>query len=177
VFLYGISSGGALALDAVAGGLHVRGLALYEVPYVVDHSRKIIAAGYEATMDTLIAQGKRGEAVSLFLRRGVGLPASVVVMMHLMPAWSKLKAVAHTLPYDTAFTAPLQRGDPLPDDRWSTVAAPTAVICGTKSPAWMRTAMRQLATVIPGAEHHDLPGQTHIVKPGALAPVLRRHFR
>jgi pimeloyl-ACP methyl ester carboxylesterase len=175
-YLYGISSGGALALDAVAAGLPVRKLALYEVPYVVDRSRRLIPDDYESTMDTLLAQGGRGAAVSLFMSKGVGLPGFVVAMMHLMPAWSKLKAVAHTLPYDTAFTAPLQRGEPLPRDRWAGVTVPTAVVAGTKSPRWMRTAMRELAAVIPGAEHHDLPGQTHIVKPAALAPVLARHF-
>jgi hypothetical protein len=36
--------------------------------------------------------------------------------------------------------------------------------------------MRALAAVLPGAEHHTLPGQTHIVKPAALAPVLVDYF-
>jgi pimeloyl-ACP methyl ester carboxylesterase len=176
IYLYGISSGGALALDAVAAGLPVRKLALYELPYVVDRTRTIIPADYEQTMDALLAQDKRGAAVSLFMRTGVGLPSFVVAMMHLMPAWSKLKAVAHTLPYDTSFTAPLQRGNPLPESHWTTVSAPTLVVAGTKSPTWMRNATRQLATAIPGAEHQLLEGQTHLVKPHALAPVLKTFF-
>ena len=35
----------------------------------------------------------------MFLRL-VDLPAIAMLMMPLLPAWSKLKAVAHTLPYD-----------------------------------------------------------------------------
>jgi pimeloyl-ACP methyl ester carboxylesterase len=176
VYLYGISSGGALALEAVNAGLPVRKLALYEVPYVVDRSRKIIADDYEATLDSLVAAGKRGAAISLFMTKGIGLPGIVVVMMRLMPAWPKLKAVAHTLPYDTVFTAPLQRGRPLPADRWPGVTVPTAVIAGTRSQGWIQTAMRSLAGVLPTAEHRTLPGQTHIVKPAALAPVLVDFF-
>jgi pimeloyl-ACP methyl ester carboxylesterase len=175
-YLYGISSGGALALDAVNAGLPVRKLALYELPYVVDRSRPIIPADYESTMDAHVAAGERGKAVALFMRTGVALPAVVVAMMRLLPAWPKLKAVAHTLPYDTSYTAPLQRGVPLPAGRWAGVGVPVIVIAGTKSPAWMRTAMRELAGAVPGARHADLPGQTHIVKPAALAPVLRDFF-
>jgi pimeloyl-ACP methyl ester carboxylesterase len=176
VYLYGISSGGALALEAANAGLPVRRLALYELPFVVDRSRRIIPDDYESTMDAHIAAGRRGPAVSLFMRVGIGLPAFVVGMMRLMPAWPKLKAVAHTLPYDTSFTAPLQRGKALPADRWTNVHVPVAVIAGSKSPAWMQTAMRALAGVLPGATHTTLPGQTHLVKADALAPVLREFF-
>jgi len=96
--------------------------------------------------------------------------------MRLLPAWPKLKAVAHTLPYDTSYTAPLQRGRPYPEGRWGGVRVPVAVIDGGKSPAWMRTAMRALAKALPGATYTTLPGQTHLVKPAALAPVLTDFF-
>jgi hypothetical protein len=49
-------------------------------------------------------------------------------------------------------------------------------MAGTKSPAWMRNAMRSLAGVLPSAEHRELEGQTHIVKAKALAPVLATFF-
>jgi pimeloyl-ACP methyl ester carboxylesterase len=174
--LYGISSGGALALEAVDAGLPVRRLALYELPYVVDGSRSVIPDDYESTMDAHLAADRRGRAVSLFMRTGVGLPAVMVAMMRLLPAWPKLKAVAHTLPYDTSYTAPLQRGRPYPEGRWGGVRVPVAVIDGGKSPAWMRTAMRALAKALPGATYTTLPGQTHLVKPAALAPVLTDFF-
>ncbi|MDF2837254.1 MAG: hypothetical protein K0Q63_2894, partial [Paenibacillus sp.] len=35
-------------------------------------------------------------------------------MNRVMPAWSKLKGVAHTLPHDTKLTVNFQRGEPLP---------------------------------------------------------------
>lgn len=36
--------------------------------------------------------------------------------------------------------------------------------------------MKTLAEVLPNAEHRVLAGQTHIVKPAALAPVLGEFF-
>jgi hypothetical protein len=51
------------------------------------------------------------------------------------------------------------------------------VAAGSKSPAWTRNSMRSLAGVLPRAEHRVLDGQTHIVKPAALAPVLSEFFQ
>lgn len=96
--------------------------------------------------------------------------------MQLMPVWSKLKALAHTLPYDAQLIDGAGAGQPLPADRWSQVTIPTLVMAGSKSPAWMRTAMRSLAETLPAAEYRRLKRQTHIVKPHALAPVLTERF-
>jgi pimeloyl-ACP methyl ester carboxylesterase len=99
-----------------------------------------------------------------------------VAMMRVMPAWSKLKAVAPTVVYDAAIVDDYQKGRPLPSDRWTSVTMPTLVAVGGKSPDWMRNAMRALADVLPNARHDTLKGQTHIVKPQALAPVLTEFF-
>jgi hypothetical protein len=53
---------------------------------------------------------------------------------------------------------------------------PTLVIGGGKSPQWIRNANIELARVLPNARHRTLEGQTHIVKPAALAPVLEEFF-
>jgi pimeloyl-ACP methyl ester carboxylesterase len=98
-FVYGISSGAALALEAARRLPSIRKLALYEAPFVVDNSRKPVPDNYLEQMEGYLAAGRRSAAVKHFMRKGVGLPAPVVAMMPLMPAWSKLKAVAHTLPF------------------------------------------------------------------------------
>jgi pimeloyl-ACP methyl ester carboxylesterase len=170
--LYGISSGAALALEAADRGLPITKLAVYEAPFIVDGTREPVPGNYAAEMDRLLAAGKRGDAVRWFMRRGVGLPGFVVGMMRLMPAWPKLKGVAHTLPADVALTVDHQQGTPLPAGRWQGVTIPTLVVAGGKSDEWMRNGMRALADVLPKAEHRTLDGQTHLVKPAALAPVL-----
>jgi pimeloyl-ACP methyl ester carboxylesterase len=93
-----------------------------------------------------------------------------------MPPWSKLKAVAHTVPYDITIVQDNQRGKPLPANRWASVTAPTLVVDGGKSPAWMRHGMQALAGVLPNAKLRTLEGQTHMVSPKALAPVLAEFF-
>ncbi|GAA3256536.1 alpha/beta fold hydrolase [Nonomuraea helvata] len=177
VRLYGTSSGAAVALAAVESGLPVEKLALYEPPFIVDDSRPPIPDDYERRLDEMVAEGRSADAVRYFMRKGVGLPAVVVALMRFMPAWSTIKAVAHTLPYDAAFVTPYERGTPYPASSWSSVKVPTLVMDGGKSQAWIRNAARSLAELLPNAEHRTLEGQTHIVKPAALAPVLEGFFR
>jgi hypothetical protein len=107
----------------------------------------------------------------------VGVPRLFIMLMRLMPAWSRLTAVAHTLPYDFAIVGPYQQGRPLPPSRWTGATIPTLVMDGGKSPAWMRNAMRALAGVLPNATYRTLDGQTHMVKPKALAPPLVEFLR
>ncbi|MGH8921381.1 MAG: alpha/beta fold hydrolase, partial [Acidimicrobiales bacterium] len=111
-----------------------------------------------------------------FMTVGVGLPAPMVALMRLMPAWSRMKGVAHTLPYDTAVMDGHQAGRPLPADRWSGITVPSLVVDGVKSPAWMRNGVAALAAQLPGSEYRTLPGQTHLVKAAVLAPVLAEFF-
>jgi pimeloyl-ACP methyl ester carboxylesterase len=124
----------------------------------------------------MVASDRRSDAIRLFMRQGVGVPAVFVAMMRIMPAWAKLKAVAPTVIYDAALVDDYQKGRPLPTDRWTSVTMPTLVAVGGKSPDWMRNAMSELPRVLPNAEHRTLEGQTHIVKPEALAPVLMEFF-
>lgn len=97
--------------------------------------------------------------------------------MRFMPAWSKLKVVAHTLPYDITLVQDNERGTPLRATQWASATVPTLVMDGGKSPAWMRHAMRALADVLPNAKHRTLEGQTHMVKPKAHVPALVEFFK
>jgi pimeloyl-ACP methyl ester carboxylesterase len=174
-FVYGISSGAVLALEAANHGLAIKKLALYEAPFIVDGSRSPTPQDFVPRLNHLISTDRRGDAVKLFMKL-VGVPGIFIALMRLMPVWSKLKAVAHTLPYDIALTQDNQRGKPLPAGQWNAVTAPTLVVDGGKSPAWIRHAMRGLADVLPNAKLRTLEGQTHMVKPKALAPVLVEFF-
>lgn len=171
----GVSSGAALALEAARHGLPMTRLALYEAPFIVDDSRTPMPDTYVAEQERDIAAGRPGAAVKRFMRF-VGMPAVMVAVMPLMPAWSRLKTVAHTLPYDAAFVDEFERGKPLPAGRWASVSVPTAVIDGGKSPAWMRNANAAIAAAVPGSIYRTLPGQTHLVKANVLASALVQHF-
>jgi len=174
-FVFGVSSGAALALEAANRLPGIQKLALYEAPFIVDDSRSPIPEDYLARLNGLVSADRRADAVRLFMKL-VGVPAIFIAMMRFMPPWSKLKAVAHTLPYDITIVQDNQRGKPLPARRWASVTAPTLVVDGGKSPVWMRHGMRALADVLPNAKLRTLPGQTHMVKPKVLAPVLVEFF-
>lgn len=173
--LYGISSGGVLALEAANQSSGVRRLFVYEAPLIVDNSRTL-APGYAETMTALVAADKRGEALRHFMRTGVGLPGFMVFIMQLMPMWKTLKAVAPTLAYDTALTAPLQQGQPLSPKRWANVHVPAKIVGGTKSETWMRNAQRAIAGILPDARHAELEGENHMVKPEKIAPMIKEFF-
>jgi len=173
--LFGVSSGAALALEAANRGVAVERLALYEAPFIVDDTRPPLPDGFVEGVRARLAAGRRGDAVRQFMKL-VGVPSFFVALMRFMPSWSRLEAVAHTLPYDLSVVAEHQTGRPLSPDRWAAVGVPTLVMDGGKSPAWMRNAMRQLADVVPGAGYRTLRGQTHMVSAKVLAPVLADFF-
>jgi pimeloyl-ACP methyl ester carboxylesterase len=168
-YVYGSSSGAALALRAAQAGVAIEKLVAFEPPYVVDGSRKPVPATWVEDLRAL----EPGAAVKYFMGKGVGLPGFMVAMMQLMPAWKGLKALAHTLPYDAAVVDPNGSGQPLDASQWAAIDVPVLVVNGGKSPAWMKTSTRQLASVVPGAKHHEVPGQMHIIKATAIAPVIR----
>jgi pimeloyl-ACP methyl ester carboxylesterase len=174
-YVYGISSGAALALEAAARGLSISKLAVYEPPFIVDDSHPPVSENYIRSLTGLIEQDRRGEAVKLFMKV-VGVPTIAIAMMRFMPAWSKLKAVAHTLPYDFTILADNQKGKPLRAAGWASVTAPTLVMSGGKSDAWIRNAAQAVVYALPNAKQRTLEGQTHNVAPRALAPVLQEFF-
>lgn len=165
--LLGLSSGAALALEAAAAGLPVTGVVAYEPPYVDDSGARG-GDRYETQLSDRIARGDRAGAVTYFMKDMVQVPPPIVVMMRLMPwIWGKLKAVAHTLPYDAAVMTAFR----IPRERFASIAVPVVVMNGTKTDARLQDAARAIATVIPRARHHQLAGQTHNVKPEVLAPA------
>jgi pimeloyl-ACP methyl ester carboxylesterase len=175
-FVWGMSSGAVLALEA-ANRLHgIEKLALYEAPFIVDNTRPTTEDDWRR-ISAAVAADLRSDAVKLFLK-SVGVPGFVRALMPLMiPMWSKLKAVAHTLPYDGAIVRDNQRGKPLPARRWASVTIPALVMDGGNSPAWMLHANRSLASVLPNAQYRTLKGQTHMLKPKAHAPILVEFFK
>jgi pimeloyl-ACP methyl ester carboxylesterase len=173
--VFGISSGAALACEAARQLRGIRRLALYEAPYVVDHTHEPLPPAFIADTKALVAANRRGDAVKKFMRY-VGTPGFAVVIMSLLPMWKKLTRIAHTLSNDLEIIAPHHQSQPLPKDKWLAVTVPTLVMDGGKSPQWMRNAMRAWADVLPNSVHQTLAGQTHMVKQDVLAPALVNFF-
>jgi pimeloyl-ACP methyl ester carboxylesterase len=175
-FVWGTSSGAVLALEAANRLRGIKKVALYEAPFIVDDTRPTTEDGWDR-ISGAVAAGRRSDAVKLFLKL-VGVPGFIGALMPLMiPIWLKLKAVAHTLPYDGAVVRDNQRGKPLPANRWASVTIPALVMDGGNSPPWMRHANQALGSVLPNARYQTLQGQTHMLKPKAHAPILVEFFK
>jgi pimeloyl-ACP methyl ester carboxylesterase len=171
-FLVGLSSGGALALEAAASGLAVKKVAAYEPPFV-NETGQHSGAEHERQLKKLLAAGNRGGAVKYFMRTMVGVPAAAVIMMRLMPwIWRKLESVAHTLPYDAAVMNEFR----VPTTRFASIRIPTLVMHGSKTDVRLQNAARTVAEAVPGAQHLTLAEQTHNVKPAALTPAVVKFF-
>ena len=167
-YVYGSSSGAALSLRAAAAGLPIEKLVAFEPPYVVDDSRKQIPRNWVADLQAL----EPGDAIKYFFTKGIGLPGIFVTMMKLMPAWKLMKAIAHTLPYDAQVLGRNCFGDPMDTEQWAPIEQPVLVVNGGKSPGWMKSSTRALAAAVPGAGHTEVPGQNHMIKAAAIAPVI-----
>src|SRR5436309_14307545 len=92
-FLYGISSGAALALEAtVKLGHKVKKLALYEAPYDSDAARQQEFRTYRKQLVEVLAEGRRGDALGLFMMF-VGMPPEHLLLpssprQTIAPWWS-----------------------------------------------------------------------------------------
>ena len=172
-FLLGLSSGGALALEAAASGLPVNKVVAYEPPYVDDSGQRGGAA-HEGHLKRLLAEGNRGGAVKYFMKDMVGAPAPMVVMMRLMPwIWRKLEAVAHTLPYDAAVMTAFR----IPRARFASIGVPALVMNGIEDRSQAAGGRADdRGRRFPAARHRELAGQTHNVKPDVLAPAVVEFF-
>jgi pimeloyl-ACP methyl ester carboxylesterase len=173
-FLYGHSSGGCLALDAT---VELRGkvgkLAMYEAPYNDDPAAQKAWGEYLSSLTKLLASGRRGDAVALFMAL-VGMPAAQIEGMRRSPFWAGMEAIAPTLAYDHAGI--IGEHVSIPSRRAARIQVPTLVISGTRGLPFMLATARTLSRTIPGAELRTLDGQAHDVQAEALAPVLAEFF-
>jgi len=176
-YLYGISSGACLVLEA-ANTLEskVKKLAVYEAPYNSDPDDKPIWHDYYTKLNKLVAVNKCGDAVVHFMKF-VGVPDHVIEEMRTQPMWAGLEALAPTLLYDAAAMGGETRLVPV--ERVAKVAAPTLIMDGEKSLKrypFMRTTADALAQAMPTASRCTLKGQGHDVDAKVLAPMLAEFF-
>lgn len=175
-YVYGISSGAVLALTAANHGLAIRKLALYEPPLAVDDSRPPVPADYIQRLTKLVEDDRRGDAVEYFMTVGVGAPPEMVAFMRTQPMWPSFEEVAHTLPYDAAIVDGLMDGKAVPAGRVAGVTAPSLLIIGTETHAWMRSAANALSEALPKAQVRVIDGEFHAVPPSLLAPAVAEFF-
>jgi pimeloyl-ACP methyl ester carboxylesterase len=171
-FVFGSSSGGALALEAALQlGDKIQKLAMYEPPYTAEKEMVPAWKQYRKQLAELVSEGRRGDAAALFMR-SVGTPEEQIEGMSHAPVWAMFEEVAPTLAYDAAA---LGEDRSIPTQRAAQIKVPTLVMSGTAIP-FMRDTAQALAKAIPQGENRTLEGQTHDVNLEVLAPNLVEFF-
>jgi pimeloyl-ACP methyl ester carboxylesterase len=173
-FVFGISSGAALALEAaIKLGDKVKKLAMYEAPYNDDEAARLAWKAYRKQLADVLAQGRRGDALALFMLL-VGMPPDHLESVRQHPMWPMWEAAASTLAYDAAV---MGEDASVPTEKAASAAVPALVMDGGASYPFMHVTALALSKAMPHAQHRTLEGQTHEVAPQVLAPVLVEFFK
>lgn len=172
-YLYGSSSGAALALEAARqlGPGRITKLVLWEPPYIPEGFPRPPADTARIFSD-LVAAGRREDAAEFFMAKVVGLPAEFVAQARNAPFWAGQVALAHTLAYDATIM-----GDyTMPAERVAQVTIPTLVLDGGASFPFMHVTAQALEELLPNGQHHTLEGQGHDVSADALSSAMNEFF-
>jgi len=173
-YICGLSSGAALALEsAIKLNGKIKKLAMYEAPYAADAEAQPAWNDYDSKLAKLLAEGRRGDAVVLFMTV-VGTPSEMIDGMRQAPVWPMFEAVAPTLAYDAAV---LGKGHVAPVERAATVTIPALVMNGGASFPFMYDIAQALSKAMPNAQLRTLDGQRHDVNLEVFAPVLVEFFK
>ncbi|MBW8729665.1 MAG: alpha/beta hydrolase [Terrabacter sp.] len=173
-YAFGVSSGGALVVEAIAGGAPIAKGSAIEVPY---RSEAWPAPDdYIGTLERFEAAGDREGILRYFNNIVVGMPDEMVEGMKGTPMWEPMLAMTYTVKYDGLCLG----GDDqsLPTETLRRVTVPFLSVCssGTMMPA-LHDSAAVLADALPDARAVELPGDFHQVPAAVLAPVLADFYR
>ena len=174
-YVFGVSSGGALVIEAIAAGAPVAKGSALEVPYRTA-AWPPPPADYIDTLEAFEAKGDRAGIVRYFNNEVVGMPPEMVDGMVGTPMWDALLSMAYTVKYDGQCLGGDEQD--IPAETFARVTVPFLSVCssGTQLP-WLHDAAGVVAQALPNGTAVELPGEFHQVPAGVLAPALADFFR
>ncbi|MFC7596139.1 alpha/beta fold hydrolase [Terrabacter sp. GCM10028922] len=174
-YAFGVSSGGALVIQAAAAEARLAKAAAIEVPYRTE-GWPPAPDDYIGTLERFEAAGDREGILRYFNNVVVGMPAEMVDGMKGTLMWEPMLSLTYTVRYDGLCLG----GDDqsIPEDTFARVTIPFLSVCssGTQMP-WLHDAAQVVADALPNATAVELPGEFHQVPAATLAPVLADFFR
>ena len=178
--LYGISSGGALALEAAAAlGEKVKKLAVYEVPYMGAESASKVP-GHEVFTETkqAVKDGRNGDAFVSYM--GQFIPEEMLAGMRQAPFWPMMEAVAPSLVNDA--TIMFGRDFTPQKELLEKISVPVLALSGDAAmipgvdTSFFAKAAEAIAKMVPHGKHQLLKGQSHDVDVEVIAPILSEFY-
>ena len=179
-YLFGISSGGALALEAAAAlGEKVKKLAVYEVPYMgAESADKVPAPEVFTQTKQAIKEGRNGDAFAIYM--GLWIPEEMLAGMRQAPFWPMIEAVAPSLVNDA--TIMFGRNFTPQKELLEAIRMPVLALSGDVDmlpgvdTSFFRKAAQAIAGMVPHGKYQVLSGQNHDVKADVIAPVLSEFY-
>lgn len=169
-FVFGHSSGAAIALRAAAAGVSLAAVAAYEAPFLNEDTPRSAIDPAEH-IDALVRTGRRSEAVKFWMSEVVRMPAEMIAQLDGAP-WAKaLEPLTPTLPHDLAVTA-----GGVPAAELANITTPVLILGGANSPAWFRRSVTEQAAATPGARLQIIDGYEHNIPPEVITPLLIGFF-
>jgi len=169
-FVFGHSSGAAIALRAAAAGLPVAGIIAYEAPFGNDETPVPVGDPAER-IAALVAAGDRREAVVYWMTEVVRVPGMTREALADAPWVAALEPFTPTLPYDIAVA-----DGGVPTAELGRITAPVLVVGGGDSPAWFRRSVAEQAAAIGGARLRMLDGLGHNAPHELIAEIMLDFF-
>jgi pimeloyl-ACP methyl ester carboxylesterase len=169
-FVFGHSSGAAIALRSAAAGVPVAGIVAYEAPFGNDETPRPGADPAERIRE-LVAAGRNRDAVVFWMTEVTRLPGQSRAQLDGSAWVTPLERLVATLLYDLAVTA-----GGVPEAELAAITAPVLILGGSDSPAWFRRSVAEQAAAIPGARLRMLDGYGHNAPPELIAPILIDFF-
>jgi dienelactone hydrolase len=163
--LCGHSSGCAISLRAVAAGLPVAGLLLWEAPLAMPSQR---AAEWSDGLAARLDAGEMEAAQEWYMR---DMPPAWLAGAKASPAWPAIYAASVGLRADAqarAWATEALESGRLGEE----VTVPVLAAYGTSTFPEMPAAARRVAAVLPQTEVREVGGAHHAWDPAAFAPVL-----
>lgn len=192
--VFGVSSGGIVCLEAALTLPAAHKAALFEPPLVVDGA---VSTGWLARYDEEMAQGKVAAALvtgmkgtrmgpplfDAFPRRLLEKMTAIAMRREERKATREdvtMRALAPTLRHDVKLVEEAS-GDL---ERFRAVRAEVLLLGGSRSPAYLRTALDALEGILPRVRRTEMPGLGHGAsgnadrggRPEKVAEELRRFF-
>jgi pimeloyl-ACP methyl ester carboxylesterase len=153
VDVFGHSQGALCALEAALDTPGIRRMVLYEPPIEVGAPREL-----RRRLAELVAQGRRDEAVTAFLREMAGMTEDQLARARSLPSWATRVAAAHTVVREEEVSA----GYRFDAARFASCAVPTLLLDGTESPPEFRAGTARVAAALPHARIVRLEGHGHV---------------
>ena len=159
--VYGLSSGGSIALLAAGRGVSMKSLVVMEPP-----SRLPEIDGFIAETERKVAAGQHAEAIR-DLWTYQGMPSDVIDQMGALA--EACAPYAHTIPVD------LQIANLLTPEAVARVAAPTLAVASLASPPLLQGFAEYVAEQVPAGSTAILDGDWHGIPDDDLARAIT-HF-